>query len=100
MKRFLVVLALLVSLSACSNKKSFVVVEESEFGDWQWEVDEISQMLNTMDLSATDADDVAAVFDEIEEIRDRMERLNRHMHSNFLNSEDIGSRGLPTRYAN
>ena len=89
---------MLLSFSACSNNNSFVVVEESEFGDWQGDVDEVSRMLNAMDLSVTDADDIAAVFDDIKAIREKMTRLNKRVHRNFLHSDEIGSKGLPTRY--
>ncbi len=99
MKRLFLVLALLVSLSACSNKQSFVVVEESEFGDWQWEISEITKILNSMDLSPTDGDCATDIIDEIEDVRERMERLDKRIHKNFIHSEELGSRGLPTRYA-
>lgn len=100
MKRFFIVLIMLISLSGCSNNKSFVVVEESEFGDWQWEISEITEILNSMDLSSTDGEVVTEVFEDIEGIRERMNRLDKHIHRNFLHSDEIGSRGLPTRYAN
>ena len=93
-------LALLVSLSACSNKQSFVVVEESEFGDWQWEINEITKILNSMDLSSTDIDLATDTLGEIEDIRERMERLDKRIHKNFIHSDELGSRGLPTRYSN
>ena len=92
-------LALLVSLSACSNKKSFVVVEESEFGDWQWEISEITKILSNLDLSPTDGDGATGILDEIEDVRERMERLDKRIHKNFIHSDELGSRGLPTRYA-
>ena len=100
MKRLFLVLALLVSLSACSNKQSFVVVEESEFGDWQWEINEITKILNSMDLSSTDIDLATDTLGEIEDIRERMERLDKRIHKNFIHSDELGSRGLPTRYSN
>ena len=100
MKRLLILLALLLSLSACSNKKSFVVVEESEFGDWQWEINEITKILNSMDLSPTDGDGASAILYEVEGIRERMERLDKRINKNFIHSDELGSRGLPTRYAN
>lgn len=92
-------LAIMISLSSCSNNKSFVVVEESEFGDWQWEINEITKILNSMDLSSTDRDSVADILDEIDGIRERMERLDKRIHKNFIHSDELGSRGLPTRYA-
>ena len=100
MKQLLILLALLVSLSACSNKKSFVVVEESEFGDWQWEISEITKILNSMDLSPTTGNGATDTHEEIEDIRERMERLDKRIHKNFIHSDELGSRGLPTRYAN
>lgn len=93
-------MALLVSLSACSNKKTFVVVEESEFGDWQWEISEITKILSSMDLSPTDGDGATGILDEIEDVRERMERLKKRIHKNFIHSDELGSRGLPTRYSN
>ena len=99
MKRLFLVLVLLVSLSACSNKQSFVVVEESEFGDWQWEISKITQILSSMDLSPTDGEGATDILDEIEDVRERMERLDKRIHKNFIHSEELGSRGLPTRYA-
>lgn len=100
MKRLFLVLALLVSLSACSNKKTFVVVEESEFDDWQWEISEITKILSSMDLSPTDGDGATGILDEIEDVRERMERLDKRIHKNFIHSDELGSRGLPTRYSN
>lgn len=99
MKRLVMVLALLVSLTACSSRNSYIVVEESEFGDWQWEIDEITKTLNSLDLSCTEDDEVAEIFDEIKGIRERMERLDKHIHKNFLHSDELRSRGLPSRYA-
>ena len=93
-------LALLVCLSACSDKKSFVVIEESEFGDWQWEINEITKILNSMDLSPTDGDGATTVLDEIEGIRERMKRLDKRIHKNFIHSDELGSQRLPLRYSN
>ena len=52
-----------------------------------------------MDLSSTDRDSVADILDEIDGIRERMERLDKRIHKNFIHSDELGSRGLPTRYA-
>ena len=98
-RRLFLVLTIMISLSSCSDNKSFVVVVESEFGDWQWEVEEITKILQDMDLPYTDNKEVSDIFNEIESIRERMERLDKHIHKNFLHSDEIGSRGLPTRYA-
>lgn len=100
MKRVFIVLALLVSISACSNKKSFVVVEESEFGDWQCEINEITKILNSMDLSLTDRDVTTDALGEIEGIRERMKRLDKRIHKNFIHSDELGSQRLPSRYSN
>ena len=97
--RCLILLTIIISFSACSGKKSFVVVEESEFGDWQWEVEEITKILQDMDLPHTNDKEVCDIFTEIKSIRERMERLDKHIHKIFLHSDDIGSQGLPTRYA-
>lgn len=99
MKKLLSILLLLVSMSACSNRQSFVVVEESEFGDWQSEVAELTMILNEMNVPYTDDEEVLAVFDKIESVKERMKWLDKHIHNNFLHSDEIGSRGLPTRYA-
>ena len=98
-RRLFLVSTIMISLSSCSDNKSFVVVEESEFGDWQWEVEEITKILQDMDLPYTDNKEVSDIFNEIESIRERMERLDKRIHKNFLHSDEMGSRGLPTRYA-
>lgn len=99
MKKLISILFVLVCISSCSSRQSFVVVEESEFGDWQWEVAEITTILNEMNMPYTDDEEVLAVFDKIESIKERMERLDKHIHKNFLHSDEIGSQELPTRYA-
>ena len=52
-----------------------------------------------MDLSPTDGEGATDILDEIEDVRERMERLDKRIHKNFIHSEELGSRGLPTRYA-
>lgn len=100
MKNIFSVLILVLCLSSCSNNKSFVIVEESEFGDWQWEVGKIYETLDSMNLSDTDDENVANIFNELDKIRERMKKLDNNIHKNFLHSDEIGSRGLPTRYMN
>ncbi|MBQ8070450.1 MAG: hypothetical protein IJ202_06345 [Bacteroidales bacterium] len=93
----------LAVFTACSNRSSYVVVEESEFGHWQNEVESIKETLESIsDLSfdtlTLDLDDTGEIMETIEELKSRVEDLEDRMHRNFISSEELPNSSIPSRY--
>lgn len=99
MRRFTLVLLVGIMLCSCSRRESFVIVEESEFGSWQWEIENMHRLVNNMNhqiLLDSYNSDYQELYYEIEDLKSKLKKLDSRIHKNFIHSDEIGSHR--TRY--
>ena len=108
-KRVFVLFAVMsILIPSCSPPASYVIVEEPEFGEWQDEVRDIKEELNSIEEPdwefipnstwAYDFIQVREMLEKIEELQDKIYNLEYKLEHNFMLSEDLPNRHLPSRY--
>ncbi len=108
-KRGLILFAVLsILIPSCSPPASYVIVEEPEFGKWQNEVKDIKEELDSIvepdwefipnSTWAYNFLQVNAMLKKIEELQDRIDNLEYKLEHNFMLSDDLPNRHLPSRY--
>ena len=107
-KRAFLLASVLLLFPTCSPPASYVIVEEPEFGKWQDEVQAIKDELESIkepdwefipnSTWAYNFLQVNAMLKTIEELQDRIDRLEYRLEHNFMLSEDLPNRHLPSRY--
>ena len=105
---FVLFAVLFILIPSCSPPASYVIVGETEFGKWQKEVKDIKEELDSIKepdwefipnpTYAYNFLQVNAMLRKIEELQDRIDKLEYKLEHNFMLSEDLPNRHLPSRY--